>query len=79
MSSQTYTTGPGLCTLLTVAFVVLKLTGQITWPWIWVLAPAWISFALAVFIIAIVLIVALVASKKEENDFYRNLKRRRNL
>ena len=28
--------------LLTVAFVVLKLVGVITWPWVWVLAPIWI-------------------------------------
>lgn len=27
--------------LLQVAFIVLKLIGQITWSWVWVLAPLW--------------------------------------
>lgn len=37
--------GVGVGGLLLVAFVVLKLTGVISWPWFWVLAPAWIPFA----------------------------------
>jgi hypothetical protein len=32
--------------LLGVAFVVLKLTGTINWPWVWVLAPFWIPLAI---------------------------------
>lgn len=28
--------------LLTILFVGLKLTGYISWPWLWVLAPAWL-------------------------------------
>jgi hypothetical protein len=46
----------GLASLLTVAFVVLKLTGVIAWSWIWVLSPAWIGlvvFLIITFIIAI--------------------------
>ena len=27
---------------LTLLFIALKLTGQVTWPWIWVLSPIWI-------------------------------------
>lgn len=34
-----------LPTLLTVAFVVLKLCNVITWSWWWVLAPLWIPTA----------------------------------
>ena len=41
-------TGVGLCGLLTVAFVVLKLCGVINWSWWWVLAPTWMPFALVV-------------------------------
>lgn len=33
--------------LLTIAFIVLKLTKVITWSWIWVLSPLWISLAIA--------------------------------
>ena len=28
--------------LLTIAFIVLKLMGYITWSWVWVFAPLWI-------------------------------------
>ena len=38
--------GIGFVGLLTVAFVVLKLTGVIAWSWLWVLSPIWISFGL---------------------------------
>lgn len=40
-----------LAILLTVLFVGLKLTGYITWPWIWVLSPIWIDIALIILII----------------------------
>ncbi len=38
----------GLPGLLTVVFIVLKLTEVIDWSWVWVLAPAWVSFLLAI-------------------------------
>lgn len=38
--------GIGFCGLLTVAFIVLKLTDHIDWSWWWVLAPIWIPIAL---------------------------------
>ena len=30
---------------LTIAFVVLKLTGVIAWSWLWVLSPLWFFVA----------------------------------
>ena len=45
--------GIGFTGLLTIAFIVLKLTGVISWSWIWVLSPLWISFALALIIIIV--------------------------
>lgn len=45
--------GIGFCGLLTIAFIVLKLCKVITWSWVWVLSPLWISFALVVLIILI--------------------------
>lgn len=51
--------GIGFAGLLTVVFVTLKLLGVISWPWIWVLAPIWISFLLAVAIIVIVLAIGI--------------------
>ena len=40
--------------LLTVLFVGLKLTGYITWPWVWVLSPLWISLGFLIIILAII-------------------------
>ena len=43
---------PGLfSTLLTIAFIVLKLCNVINWSWWWVLAPLWIPFVLAIILI----------------------------
>lgn len=39
--------------LLTVAFVVLKLMGVITWSWVWVLAPTWIDLLLTILVTVI--------------------------
>lgn len=40
--------------LLTLVFIVLKLTGVINWSWAWVLSPLWIS-AILMLILVIVL------------------------
>jgi len=47
----------GLSGWLTVLFVGLKLTGYITWPWVWVLSPLWISVLL---VIAIAFLIAII-------------------
>ena len=46
--------GIGFCGLLTIAFIVLKLTGVISWSWLWVLAPIWIPAAI---VLAVLLVV----------------------
>jgi hypothetical protein len=47
------TNGVGFFTLLGLLFIALKLTGVITWPWIWVLAPLWIPLAIVMLILII--------------------------
>ncbi len=42
---------------LLVVFVVLKLVGTIHWPWIWVLAPFWMPYAVAAVIAALVYVL----------------------
>lgn len=49
--------GPSLLFILGIVFVVLKLTGVVTWPWIWVLAPFWIGLALWLVIMLIAAVV----------------------
>lgn len=55
--------GIGFAGLLTVLFIGLKLTGFITWSWLWVLSPLWISFALVIAILVIAFIVALLVNR----------------
>lgn len=38
--------GVGFLGLLTIMFIGLKLGHVIDWPWLWVLAPAWIPLAI---------------------------------
>lgn len=56
--------GGGFSGLLTIAFIVLKLCNVIDWPWIWVLSPLWISFALFLVIVAIIALVVFIKSRK---------------
>lgn len=41
----------GLDIILTVVFIILKLCNVISWSWLWVLSPLWISLILTVIII----------------------------
>lgn len=54
--------GPSLTTLLGLLFVTLKLTGHITWPWAWVLAPFWIGLAIfgALFVLGLALLIGAI-------------------
>jgi hypothetical protein len=58
--------GIGFTGLLTIAFIVLKLCGVITWSWVWVLSPMWIvSLGLlgALVLIGIVVLIASMFAK----------------
>lgn len=62
MSSNNNSTGSsiGFCGLLTIAFIVLKLTKCIAWSWWAVLAPVWGPLALALVVLTIVLLVKIL-------------------
>lgn len=45
--------------ILGLIFITLKLTGHITWSWLWVLSPFWIPVAVALLVVLIVFVVAL--------------------
>lgn len=47
--------GIGFCGMLTIVFVVLKLTNIIAWSWWWILSPLWIP-AVLVFLFAMLLL-----------------------
>jgi FtsH-binding integral membrane protein len=55
-NSSNGNSGIGFFGMLTVAFIVMKLTGYVAWSWWWVLSPMWIPLLLVLFIATIVLI-----------------------
>ena len=48
--------GIGFVGRLTIAFIVLKLINVITWSWLWVLSPIWITMAFYLLIVLVPLI-----------------------
>lgn len=59
-SASASSSGIGFCGLLTIVFIVLKLIGKIAWPWIWVLAPLWISFAIWLIVVVVAFLILLI-------------------
>lgn len=63
MSNRNNTSGGlSLASVLTVVFVVLKLTDNIDWSWWWVLSPLWISLGL-VFVLVVIAGLVSVARR----------------
>ena len=42
--------------LLTILFIAFKLLGVITWSWVWVLSPIWITLVLVLIAVFIAII-----------------------
>lgn len=55
------TTGGGLSfgSALALVFIALKLTGHIDWTWVWVLSPLWMSAAIVLLMLLVLLIVGV--------------------
>jgi len=72
MTENHATGGLGVVFMLGLIFVVLKLTGNIDWRWIWVLSPWWSSCCLLLLIFAAGVffwtVVIGVSAKLEEGD-----------
>lgn len=62
--SNSKSNGVSFSSLLTIVFIVLKLTDVIDWSWVWVLSPSWISLLLGLALVPFILIL----NKKIEND-----------
>lgn len=56
-SSSSSSGGIGFAGLLTILFIGLKLTNFITWSWLWVLSPIWIT-AIIVFLLILITVIA---------------------
>ena len=66
MEKQVIYQGPGVLSLLLVAFIVMKLCGVITWSWWLVLSPLWAPIALILVILLIVGIIVWLNVKQYE-------------
>jgi hypothetical protein len=62
--------GTVLPTTLFIVFLVLKLTNNIDWSWVWVTSPLWIPLLLTISIVFILIIIfiILILSGKSLDD-----------
>ena len=60
---------------LQLLFIALKLMKQITWSWLWVLAPAWITLAVCVVIGIIYGCIAVAKKRKKAAEREERIKR----
>jgi hypothetical protein len=54
--------GVGFCGLLTLLLVAFKLTSVIDWSWLWIFAPIWAPWLLALTVVGVALTASLVAA-----------------
>lgn len=57
MENNTRNSGIGFSGLLTIVFIVLKLCKVITWSWVWVLSPLWITWLLVLVVLITIIIM----------------------
>lgn len=62
-NSSSSSSGIGLFGLLGVTFVVLKLTGAISWSWWWVTAPFWGGAVLWIMLFFIITICVMTVKR----------------
>lgn len=76
MSNKTVKSGGmGFISILTLIFIVLKLTNNIDWSWLWVLSPLWISMLLFIILFAIIMIGGRIKKGHWECKNYKFLRR----
>jgi hypothetical protein len=64
MSNTTTQVSAGfpLVSILTIIFVIAKLVGAVTWSWLWVFSPLWISGLVSMGFLAIVAVIAILVA-----------------
>ena len=56
--------GMGLVSTLVTLFIILKLTKVISWSWLWVFSPIWITIIIAVSVFGFILISGRIVKGK---------------
>lgn len=66
MTREDFQTASGLTLplLLTLVFLVLRLTGAIGWGWIWVFSPIWIEFCLLLAVTLLYIVTFAIRSRR---------------
>ena len=62
METRTLTLSTPWATIITIIFVILKLTGSIAWSWWWVFSPLWIVLSIVIAIYILVGLTAILSS-----------------
>ena len=70
-SNKSGSSGLGLCSVVGVVFVILKLTKLIDWSWFWVLFP----FMLGIGIWLLVIIIAFIVMAVQEISWRRHFRK----
>jgi hypothetical protein len=65
MKKETSSNGLGLVTTVFIVFLVLKLTGYVTWGWFWVIAPLWMIPLTQIVIGSVLLATAAYLTKNK--------------
>lgn len=60
--------GIGPVGLLGIAFVIMKITGAITWSWWWVLAPFWIPVCIGIVLLCVAGVLIWKICKQDDID-----------
>jgi len=61
MAKNNSVSGLSLTAVLFIVFIVLKLTGNITWSWWWVTSPLWIPFLIGIGLVLAILVGVIIA------------------
>jgi hypothetical protein len=61
MAKNNSGSGLSLTAVLFIVFLVLKLTGNITWSWVWVTSPLWIPFVIVFGLVLLILVGIIIA------------------
>ena len=61
-NSSSSSTGIGFTGLLTIVFIVLKLTHVIDWGWFWVVCPIIFGFGITLIVLGIVFVIAIITN-----------------
>jgi Flp pilus assembly protein TadB len=56
--------GIGLCGSLVTLFIILKITNIISWSWLWVFSPIWITLIICVVVFGSILVVGRMKKGK---------------